>query len=111
MNQNSISAVTKILALVCGLLITSNSLAGVILADSYADWGIAANNGMDVDVLLGCFVLGQAQLALNLETYNFIFENVAVVGSRASIRFAAGPKGPIAGANTINDFFNEAWTS
>lgn len=65
------------------------------------------NNGVHVYVILNAFVLGQVQLYPNLDTYSFNFENVEVFGPTTTVRFAVGPDGPIAGANSINDFFND----
>lgn len=224
MNRNSMRELTKIMTFVCGMLITSSSLAGVILASSAADWDAARNNGIDqfgnsvaagsaldapeqghaatsngtwkykatngpgsgpfsggeglldwdtslerfgsgqpsisrtlmsststlagtthsvrewfgtdlggelvnisgsfttkatgvpigplnngmhVYVIFGSSLLGEALLAPNEQTYSFNFENIAVSGPNTNIRFAAGPDGPIPGANTVNDFFSD----
>ena len=224
MNKKSINVMTKIAALACGMLFASSSFAGVILADSVADWDAAANNGIDnsgnsvaagslldaaeqghaatsngiwnykgtngpaggtfsgspgfldwndangqystglpiigrtrmttntslsgnehsvrewigsglngellnisgsfttnpttvapgplnngmhVYVILNSFVLGEAQLEPNSQTYSFNFENVLVVGDGPRIRFAAGPDGPIPVNHLVQDFFND----
>lgn len=223
MNKNSMSTAAKIVALACGMLFASNAMAGVILADSVADWDAARNNGIDnsgnlvtagslldaaeqghaatsngiwnykgtngpaggtfsgspgfldwnpadgqystglpvigrtrmtsnstlsgnehsvrewfgsglngellnisgsfttnpstapegplnngmhVYVIINSFVLGEARLAPNSQTYSFNFENVLVVGPNPRIRFAAGPDGPTP-AHPAQDFFND----
>ena len=47
MDTKPISTVAMIMTLAWGMLITSSSLADVILADSIADWDAAVNNGID----------------------------------------------------------------
>ena len=62
------------------------------------------NNGVEVLVLLGHFVLGSALLEPNGDTYNFDFL-VNVVGPNPRLRFAVGPGGPIPTNSSITDFF------
>lgn len=64
------------------------------------------NNGTHVYVLIDSFLLGEALLAPNLDSYSFNFENIAVFGPTTRIRFAVGPDGPFA-AHPAQDFFND----
>ncbi len=65
------------------------------------------NNGVHVYVILNSFVLGQALLAPDEETYNFNFTNIGIIGDLTRIRFSVGPDGPIPTNSTVNDFFND----
>ncbi|NKB36421.1 MAG: PEP-CTERM sorting domain-containing protein [Gammaproteobacteria bacterium] len=65
------------------------------------------NNGVEVYVMNGLFVLGTAQLLPNLDTFAFDI-NLNVISSTTIIRFAVGPQGAGPATNQINDFFNDS---